>query len=362
MFLKTTRRQLLEFTFKRGLGVAALAQLPFIQNLAAEIDRTTAKDNRTLNILTYINHNNHNRFLTSFYGDFSSLIHDLTKGGLKINFLTLSEAGLVATDVKNPFLLKDIDGFHLASSFLNTIIPGSSLFTEVSELNEDPNNKSHIAPEFLAEWQKVLSTHNLTWHPFGFAESCGLWSKKPIGSLADLQALKIRTHGIALEAITELGGKATYGQFTRRVDSFKSEEYDAMEGLMPYFDYSMGFPEIAKNYYQGSWPRRNTQMGIFLKKENLANVPSSMQNLLAGAFTSYNDQSVRKTQLTNLLGKSALKMSGVKIQSLPVEVEKALTEKKILALKAELNKTAQTKTLSQLLEKRLLFNAKSATA
>ncbi len=354
MFLKTTRRELLEYAFKRGLGVAALAQLPLIKSLADKIEPSKTSEPTELKILSYLSYGNQNRALMSYYQDFSDVISSASKGSLKVSFLTLEQVDKDSADTKNPLEIKGVDGFHLASSFLNHVIPGASLFTEVTDFNQSPLNPNQLDPAFLKEWQIILAEQSLSWHPFAFGSGCGLWSKKPINTLEDLQNLRIRTHGVALSALQNLGSKnSSVGKFTRKIDSFRGDEFDAMEGIMPYFDYFMGMPDIAKNFYTSSWPRKNTQVGVFLKQEKLKNVSQSAQNLLAASFTEFNNIGIRKARFLNIMGRAALKTSGVEVKTLPSDIEALLYKNKIEAIRQELSSTAATSNLLKLFESRL---------
>lgn len=81
----------------------------------------------------------------------------------------------------------------------------------------------------------------------------GGWFRRPVGSLADIQGLRMRIPGIGGEIMTRLGASVQVLGGPEIYPALERGAIDATEWVGPYDDEKLGFHEIAPNYYMPGW-------------------------------------------------------------------------------------------------------------
>lgn len=348
MSFKTTRRNLIETSLKGGVGLAVLSQLPALKLLASKVSGVGRPQN--LKILTYFAGSH--PLLEGLYTEFSQAIREMTKGEVNLTFVNVEALGPEAYAAKNPLSHSGFDGFYLSTAFAKEVLPGANLFSEVTPLNQKNGNSHLIDPAFVAAWNAVLSEQGLRWFPFGVGLKSGLWSKSPIESMDQLIKTPMMVTGSADLALNALGGQTTEKRY-RRLEDFNRSELQATEGFMPYMDIKFGFQNIARFYYLGDWPRRNSQVGLIIKEHSLAKISTPARNVLEQSANQFNSMSTRKARALNYLALESIRAQGVTVAELPTDLNMALSQLKTNTLLKELSMDPRTSVLAELVNARV---------
>lgn len=236
---------------------------------------------------------------------------------------------------KAPFGIFDMvkagqyDMGHTASYYYKGKIPSSIFFTTMPF--------GMIAPEQYAWFyygggmelmQKVYEPHGMLSFPGGnTGNQMGGWFRKEIKSLEDLQGLKMRTPGFAGEVMAEIGVAVTNIPPGELYTALERGTIDALEWVGPALDLSMGFHQIANNYYSG-WQEPAAELQFLISEEAWNSLPPDLQEILRVAMrTAAYDM---YAQSMHLSGQSWSKMSeeypDVTARTFPPEVIDALRE------------------------------------
>ncbi len=170
---------------------------------------------------------------------------------------------------------------HTASYYYKGTIPNAMYFTTVPF--------GMIAPEQYAWFyhgegmelmRKVYEPHGLLSFPGGnTGNQMGGWFREEINSLEDLKGIKMRTPGFAGEVMSELGVAVTNIPPGELYSALERGTIDALEWVGPALDFSMGFHQIAKNYYSG-WQEPGAEVQFLINKETWDKLPKDLQEVL----------------------------------------------------------------------------------
>lgn len=192
---------------------------------------------------------------------------------------------------KAPFGIFDMvkagqyDMGHTASYYYKGKIPNAMFFTTMPF--------GMIAPEQYAWFyygdglelmQEVYKPHGMLSFPGGnTGNQMGGWFRKEINSLEDLQGLKMRTPGFAGEVMAEIGVAVTNIPPGELYTALERGTIDALEWVGPALDLSMGFHQIAKNYYSG-WQEPAAELQFLINQKTWESLPEDLQEILRVAM------------------------------------------------------------------------------
>lgn len=105
------------------------------------------------------------------------------------------------------------------------------------------------------------------------------WFKKEIRSVADFKGLKFRTAGLAVDLMQEFGAAPVQLAPGDIVPSIDRRVIDAAEFANATDDRLMGFPDVAKFYYQRSYHSANSVLEIMINKKKFESLPADIKPL-----------------------------------------------------------------------------------
>jgi len=111
----------------------------------------------------------------------------------------------------------------------------------------------------------------------------GGWFREPIGSLADLNGLRFRIPGIGGEIMARLGATVQVLAGAEIYPALERGAIDATEWVGPYDDETLGFHQIAQNYYYPGWWEAGVTMGLLVSQEAYDDLPAAYQQILRAA-------------------------------------------------------------------------------
>ena len=119
--------------------------------------------------------------------------------------------------------------------------------------------------------------------PFG-------WFKKEVKTVADLKGLKYRTAGLAVDMMRELGAAPVQLAPADIVPSLERGVIDAAEFANISDDRTLGFPDVAKNYYLQSYHMANNMFELSFNKAKHDALPTDVKALVEMAVVAANAQ------------------------------------------------------------------------
>ena len=136
----------------------------------------------------------------------------------------------------------------------------------------------------LELWKEVYEKFNLV--PFLGGNSgvqMGGWFNKEINTIDDFKGLKMRIPGLGGKVIEKAGGAAMTVAGGEIYTNLERGVIDATEWVGPYHDYKMGFPKVAKYYYNPGWHEVGTQLEFFANKPAYEKLPLDLQEIILSA-------------------------------------------------------------------------------
>lgn len=132
--------------------------------------------------------------------------------------------------------------------------------------------------------QEVYGRHGLLSFPGGNTGSqMGGWFQKEIGSLEDLQGLKMRIPGFAGEVLAKVGAKPTTIAGGELFTALERGTIDALEWVGPALDLREGFAKIARYYYTG-WHEPGAELQFLINQRAWERLPPDLQEILRVAM------------------------------------------------------------------------------
>ncbi len=253
---------------------------------------------------------------------------------------------------KAPFGIFDLvrngqyDMGHTASYYYKGTIPNAMFFTTVPF--------GMIAPEQYAWFyhgegmelmRKVYEPYGVLSFPGGnTGNQMGGWFRGEITSLDDLKGIKMRTPGFAGEVMSELGVAVTNIPPGELYSALERGTIDALEWVGPALDFSMGFHQIAKNYYSG-WQEPGAEVQFLINQKTWNKLPKDLQEVLRVAMrTAAYDMYIQSTHESGVAwDKMKENYPDVTHRTFPPEVIEALRNatNKLLAEAAESDPLAE---------------------
>ncbi len=133
-------------------------------------------------------------------------------------------------------------------------------------------------------WEEVYA-------PFGLVPTAagntgvqmGGWFNKEIGSVQDLQGLKMRIPGLGGEVLRRAGGTPVNLPGGELFTSLQSGAIDAVEWVGPYNDLAFGLHRAARYYYYPGWHEPGTTLECFINREAFEALPPDLQSIVKNA-------------------------------------------------------------------------------
>ncbi|MCB9397779.1 MAG: TRAP transporter substrate-binding protein [Acidobacteria bacterium] len=160
--------------------------------------------------------------------------------------------------------------------------------------------------------QKVFADFNMMSLPAGnTGTQMGGWFRREIGTLADLNGLKMRIPGFGGEVMSRMGVTV---QVLGGPDIFPALErgaIDATEWVGPYDDEILGFHKIAKNYYYPGWWEPGPQLSLLINLKDWAKLPAQYQQAIEVAAAESNQTMLANYDAKNPPAMKRLLQAGV---------------------------------------------------
>lgn len=174
----------------------------------------------------------------------------------------------------------------------------------------------------LELWHELYSQFGLIAFPAGgTGVQMGGWFRKEIGSLADMQGLKIRMPGLAAEVINRLGATAVNMPAGEIMPALQSGVIDAAEWVGPWNDLALGFYKVAPYYYGPGFHEGNSAQELMINRAAWDALPPDIQAIVRGAAEMENLGIVTEYVSNSADALRALvEKHGVKVAPLPDDV------------------------------------------
>jgi TRAP-type mannitol/chloroaromatic compound transport system substrate-binding protein len=132
--------------------------------------------------------------------------------------------------------------------------------------------------------RKLFSDFNIINFPSGnTGTQMGGWFKKEIGSLADMQGLKMRIPGIGGKVMDKMGVAVQTLAGGEIYTALERGAIDATEWVGPYDDEKLGFHKVTKFYYYPGWWEPGPSLSFYVNKDEWAKLPPEYQDIFRAA-------------------------------------------------------------------------------
>ncbi|MEO1519408.1 MAG: ABC transporter substrate-binding protein [Cyanobacteria bacterium J06633_2] len=176
-------------------------------------------------------------------------------------------------------------------------------------------------------WDEAYAPFGVKAFPAGSlgAQSFG-WFRNEINSLNDLQGLRFRTTGVAMDVMSKLGVAATTMGRTEIGQAFQAGELDGFELVGPLVDLQYGLHDLGAPYYY--FPSYNQPSGLVELVVNRAQyeaLPPDLQQIIAIAAQAEYEQGLAEANFGNAQALNTLvNQHQVQVRQLPPDVLMAL--------------------------------------
>lgn len=219
--------------------------------------------------------------------DYTKKVAEMTGGRLRIEMLPAGAVvpGLQVMEAASKGVL---DGGHGIPAFWFGRNTAFGLFGAGPDFGMDGNQLlgwmeygggGELYSEILAAAQlDVMSFHfcPVPCEPMG-------WFKKPIKGVADLKGLKFRTSGLAVDMFNELGMSTVQMAPADIVPAIDRGVLDGAEFASATDDRIMGFPDVAKFYFQQSYHMSNNFCEVMINRKKYDALPEDIKVILKHA-------------------------------------------------------------------------------
>lgn len=179
--------------------------------------------------------------------------------------------------------------------------------------------------------QELFDVYDILHFPAGnTGVQMGGWFVRPIGSLADLNGLKMRIPGLGGKVMNSLGVTALVLPGGDIYTALERGTIDATEWVGPYDDQKLGFHQVAKHYYYPGWWEPGPALTFYVGRGAWNKLPKSYQ----AAFTAAAAEAAHGMQMEydakNPPALATLVEAGVQLHPFPTDImvaaEKAFDE------------------------------------
>ncbi|MBE7383929.1 MAG: TRAP transporter substrate-binding protein [Leptolyngbya sp. SIO1E4] len=176
-------------------------------------------------------------------------------------------------------------------------------------------------------WDEAYAPFGVKAFPAGSlgAQSFG-WFQNEINRLSDLQGLRFRTTGVAVDVMARLGVTATTLGLDEIRQALQADELDGFELVGPLVDLQFGLHELGAPYYY--FPSYNQPSGLVELVVNRAQyeaLPTDLQQIIAIAAQAEYEQGLAEANMGNASALNTLvNQHQVQVRQLPPDVLTAL--------------------------------------
>lgn len=118
--------------------------------------------------------------------------------------------------------------------------------------------------------------------PIDFEEPLG-WFKKPIKSLEDFRGIKMRSSGLGVDMLKEMGISAVVLGAGEIIPAMERGVVEALEWSNPASDVPLGFPDVAKYLIMPSFRQQTTSQELLINKKKWDGLPPDLQAIVRAA-------------------------------------------------------------------------------
>lgn len=177
-------------------------------------------------------------------------------------------------------------------------------------------------------WREIYAEQGVVTVPCGLMDSeAGGWYKKPIETEADLEGMKLRFAGLAGEVMKKMGASVVLLAGGDIYPNLERGVIDGTEFSMPAIDSSVGFDDVAKNYYLPGWHQPAAINELIINKAKWDSMSEAQRKLIELTCRETMLWGVTSTMTENAEAVAAFKENGVEIREFSPELLAAFKEK-----------------------------------
>jgi len=206
-------------------------------------------------------------------------------------------------------------GKNPALAFDATVPFGLTARQQAAWLNEG-GGRDLLAPVFADFGIIAFSAGNT-------GAQMGGWFKHEIGSLADLNGLKMRIPGMGGQVMDRLGVTVQVLAGGDIYPALERGAIDATEWVGPYDDEKLGFQKIAKHYYYPGWWEPGPSLSFLVNRQAWDALPAEYQAVFRSAARSAECAMQERYDWKNPPALRRLVDGGVKLHPFPKDVMEA---------------------------------------
>ncbi len=256
-----------------------------------------------------------------YASDFAKKVNDMAGGKLKIEVLPAG-AVVPAFQLLEAVAKGTLDGGHGVVAYHYGKNSALALWGSGPSFGMDPNmllawHNYGGGKDLLAEIYKSLNLDVTSFlygpmptQPFG-------WFKKPIAKASDLNGVKFRTVGLAVDMYTDMGAAVNPLPGGEIVPALDRGLIDGAEFNNASSDRLLGFPDVAKNCMLQSFHQSGEQFEILFNSGKLKALPTELKSIIDYAVQAASADMSWKAIQRNSQDYIELKKQGVKFYKTP---------------------------------------------
>jgi len=262
-----------------------------------------------------------------YANDFAKKVNDMAGGRLKIEVLPAG-AVVPAFQLLDAVAKGTLDGGHGVVAYHYGKNSALALWGSGPGFGMDPNmllswHSYGGGKALLEEIYKSLNLDVVSYlygpmptQPFG-------WFKKPIAKASDMQGMKFRTVGLAVDMYTDMGAAVNPLPGGEIVPALDRGLIEGAEFNNASSDRLLGFPDVAKNCMLQSFHQSTEQFEILFNKTKYDALPAEMRAMIDIAVQAASADMSWKAVQRNSQDYIELKKAGIKFYKTPDAILKA---------------------------------------
>jgi len=163
----------------------------------------------------------------------------------------------------------------------------------------------------------------------------GGWFNRQIGSVQDLNGLRMRIPGLGGRVMDQLGVTVQSIPSGEIYPALERGALDAVEWAGPYDDEKLGFHQVVQNYYYPGWWEPGPALSVYVNRDAWNQLPTSYQHALEVACTEANVYMLSRYDALNPAALQRLISQGVSVRAFPDDVMQASRDITTQILEAE---------------------------
>lgn len=148
----------------------------------------------------------------------------------------------------------------------------------------------------------------------------GGWFRREIGSLTDLNGLKMRIPGLGGAVMDRLGATVQVIAGGDIYPALERGTIDATEWVGPYDDEKLGFYKVAQNYYYPGWWEPGPALTFYVNRDAWDSLSTEYQQVLRAASTEAGFHMLTSYDAKNPQALQRLLASGVTMRPFPQDI------------------------------------------